>query len=152
MSSCPLLSRPVRTVDCRLVEPLRLWLLTACRVCDQGVLTLSFYRSSYSMRHPSFSSYIVHLNLNPMLRNPLHFHTTPMPRVKCCGPFGFPWSLCNCPPGSLTLLQTQPSFSLLSPSTNLRRHKHGTSLATVFRLKETLTMVGALSLLQCFCG
>lgn len=67
-------------------------------------------------------------------------------------PPGFPWSLCNCPPGSLALLQTQPSFSLLSPSTNLRRHKHGTALATAFHLKGTVTMVGALSSLpQCSC-
>lgn len=76
-----------------------------------------------------------------------------MPRVECCGPLGSPWSLCNCPPGSLARLQTQPSFSLLSPSTHLHRHKHGTTLATVFHLKETVTMVGALlSLLRCSCN
>lgn len=71
---------------------------------------------------------------------------------NAAAPPGFPWSLCNCPPGSLALLQTQPSFSLLSPSTNLRRHKHGTALATAFHLKGTVTMVGALSSLpQCSC-
>lgn len=81
----------------------------------------------------------------------LHFHTNLLPFVKCCGPFRFPWSLCNCTwPGSLALLQTQPSFSLLSPSTNLHRHKHGTTLATVFHLQETVTMVGGfVPLLHC---
>lgn len=51
------------------------------------------------------------------------------------------------------LQQTHPSVFLLSPSTHLHRHKHGTALATVSHLKETVTMVGVpyiIYLILCF--
>lgn len=54
MSSCPLLPWPIRTLDHRLVEPLRLRLLTACEVCDQRVLTNARFLSFFLFHAPSF--------------------------------------------------------------------------------------------------
>lgn len=133
---------------------LSLTALTAHIMSDLQVLTynLSFFLFCTTFLS-FFSSKITHFVWITFELH-LHCHATLMPYMQCCclpsspTPVLTPHGLAVTP-----LQQTHPSVFLLSPSTHLHRHKHGTALATVYHLKETVTMVGVpyiIYLILCF--
>lgn len=132
--------------------------LTAHAMYSLQVLTYNFSLFLFCTICHSFlqKKKIMHFVLITFELHLHHCHTTLMPYMKCCCPPFSPH------PGPYTtvvglavtpLQQTHPSVFLLSPSTHLHRHKHGTTLATVYHLKETVTMVGVpriIYLILCF--